>query len=117
MTPEKIRKAVENYHDLLIKQEKLQKRLIRLSGRDPEQEIAVLQRLQTIEQMIEFIDYAIYEEDILTIRESAAVDYRRDGFTYEKIGEIFSVTRESIRKTLESAYKKMAEVAKNQNIA
>ena len=65
MTPEKIRKAVENYHDLLIKQEKLQKRLIRLSGRDPEQEIAVLQRLQLIEQTIEFIDYAIYEEDIL----------------------------------------------------
>jgi DNA-directed RNA polymerase sigma subunit (sigma70/sigma32) len=117
MTSEKIRKAVENYYDLFAKQEKLQKRLISLGGKYPEQEIAILQRLQTIEQMIEFIDYAIYEEDILTIRESAAVDYRRDGFTYEKIGEIFSVTRESVRKTLESAYKKMAEVAKDQNIA
>ena len=29
MTPEKIRKSVENYHDLLIRQEKLQSRSMR----------------------------------------------------------------------------------------
>lgn len=116
MTPEKIKKAVEEFPHMLGKQEKLQKRLINLSGRDPEQEIIIMQQLHSVEQTIEFIDYAIFDGAFLTDRENIVVEYRTRGVSYEKIGETFSITRQGVTAVAERAYKKMAKFAKEQNI-
>ncbi|MGM7637595.1 sigma factor-like helix-turn-helix DNA-binding protein [Bacillus sp. Hm123] len=117
LVPEKVMKAVEDYPNLLIKQEKLQKRLINSSGRDPEQEIIVLQRLEFVEQMIEIIDYAMYEGELLRCRDSVILEYRTNGMTLQQIGTVFSLSRERIRKILESAYQKIADAANQQNIS
>jgi DNA-directed RNA polymerase sigma subunit (sigma70/sigma32) len=117
MPPGQIRKIVEDYPNYLTKKEKLQKRLIQLSGRDPEQEIAILQRLESLERAIDIVDSAIYGDVILTIRESCVVERRMEGLVYREIGEIYLLTRERVRQILELSYKKMADTAKKQNIA
>lgn len=117
MTPEQIRKYVEDYPNLLGKKEKLQKQLISLSGRDPDQEIVLMMRLQPIERIIEFIDYAVYDGDILTDRESLAIEFRSQGKTYQEIGEVIFLTGERTRQIIESAYKKMTEAFNKSEIA
>ncbi|MDP4085760.1 MAG: hypothetical protein Q8934_14235 [Bacillota bacterium] len=66
MAPETIKKSVEDFPKLLIKKEKLQKRLIQVSGKDFEQEMAITQRLESVEQLIELIDNSVFGDEILT---------------------------------------------------
>ncbi|MBY0124498.1 hypothetical protein [Bacillus sp. S/N-304-OC-R1] len=117
MTPEQIRKYVEEYPDLLGKKEKLQKRLISLSGRDPDQEIVFMMRLQTIEQAIELIDSAAYEEKMVDSREACILVHRIEGRSIQEIADYFSLTHQGVRKIIGSAYKKMAESFNKEKIA
>src|SRR5690625_2862880 len=107
-----IKKVVEDYYDLLGRQERLQERLINLSGRDSEQEMTILSRLEEIERHVEIVDYAIYSGDVLTDRESWVLIQRINGYSNAEIGNFFSLTAERIRVILNSIYKKIAEVAK-----
>lgn len=117
MTPRQIRKIVEDYHNYWLKKEKLQDRLINLAGRDPEQEIVILQRLEFVEQSIEIVDFAVYGDVLLTPRESRVVEHRMDGLIYEEIGKIFSLTRQRVEQILKAAYKKIADAANKKNVA
>jgi DNA-binding CsgD family transcriptional regulator len=117
MTPAQVKKIVEDYSNYSFKREKLQKRLINLSGRDLEQEIVILQRLESVEREIELIDSSVYEEEILTLRESSVVELRKDGRTYREIAEVFSLSIEWVRKTLRNSYIKIAEAATIRNVA
>jgi len=117
MSPEQIRKAVEDFLNLLGKQEKLQNRLIKLSGRDSDQEIIILQQLHTLERTIEFIDYALYEADVLTVKEECAVIRRAEGLTLKELAAYLSYTRQGAENILNRAYRKMADAANKQNIS
>lgn len=107
----KIKSAVENYYDLWAKQKELQNRLINLSGRDPEQEMAILMRLESIEKQIEFIDKVIFDDDesILSLRDQAIVMQRMEGHSIKEIAEFFLLTQTQIRNILYKAYQKMAD--------
>jgi DNA-binding NarL/FixJ family response regulator len=109
MTPEKIKKAVEEYPELFIKLKKLQKRLIQVSGRDYEQEMLVMQRLESVEQLIEVIHEALCGNGILTLREACILDHRLDGEELNQIAEFVYLSREGVRLDLNNAYKKIAD--------
>jgi DNA-directed RNA polymerase sigma subunit (sigma70/sigma32) len=111
MTPFEIKKIVEDFPNYLEKKEKLQNRIISLSGRDPEQETVLLQRLEYLEQRVEVIDFAIHADVVLTTRENHAVWRRSEGDTYQKIGDIYNLTREAVRVILAGAYKKISRVS------
>lgn len=119
LTRNEIKNAVENFYDLLEKQEKLQNQLIKFSGRDPEQETAILMRLESIEKQIEFIDEAIFGEDesILNIKEQAIVMYRSEGRSVKEIAELFLLTPQQIRNILNRSYQKMADAFSKRSIA
>lgn len=118
MSPEQIKDAVEHFTDLLNKQEKLQNQLIKLSGRDSDQEIIVMQQLHSLEQTIEFIDYAIYDGEFLSARESCAVEYRTRGQSMEIIQNVFGLkSQQSVRNILEKAYQKMADAFNQDSVA
>lgn len=108
----KIKKAVHEYPDLLHKREKLQRRLIQVSGRDFDQEIAVTQRLEEVEQLIEIINEAVIGEQILTLREAAIVGHRLDRETLKEIGKFFSLSGNRVNQVLSKAYKKISDAAK-----
>lgn len=113
LTAEEVRNYVENYEDHAKSLEKMQKRLISMSGRDLEQESAIMYRIEQLEQGMAIADSAIGMKE-LSNREEAAVLWRLEGKTYQEIGEIFSVTHERARQLLTSAYEKMA--AKSQTM-
>ncbi|NRD81162.1 hypothetical protein HPT25_28120 [Bacillus sp. BRMEA1] len=108
----KIRKAVHEYSELLNKREKLQKRLIQVSGRDFDQEIAITKRLEEVEQLIEIINDAVIGEEILTAREATMVDHRIDGETLKEISEFFLLSSQRVNQILHAAYKKISDAAK-----
>lgn len=110
MTPGQIRKTVENYPDYLVKREQLQKRLINLAGRDPEQEAVLLHRLEEIEVSLEIIDGTMENDSILTAKESYAVFRRVEGTPVSEIANIFGYTVYGTHLVLKSAYKKIAQV-------
>ncbi|MBO1005778.1 sigma factor-like helix-turn-helix DNA-binding protein [Pseudogracilibacillus auburnensis] len=104
LTPEQIKQAVEDFPNLLARQERLQNRIINLAGRDSNQEIIYMQQLQSIEELIDLIDYATDSNDILTDRENWAVYRRVGGATHEEIAEMLVCSRERIRQILSNAY-------------
>jgi DNA-directed RNA polymerase sigma subunit (sigma70/sigma32) len=116
MTPKQIRKVIEDYPNYVLKKESLQKRLINLGGRDPEQELTLIQRLEDVENVIEIVEYAIYEDELLTPKEAFVVECRVDGSTYQEIGDLFSLSRERVRQILDLVYKKIAVATKKQNM-
>jgi hypothetical protein len=109
MTPEQIKETVENFPKLLRQQENLKSRLIKCSGRDPEQEVLILMRLEPIEKAVELIDKAAYESELLTIREECCLIQRMEGKTPKEIADCFSVTTNTVYNLLNKAYKKIAE--------
>lgn len=106
-----VKEIVESYGKQLISLEKMQNRLISLSGRSIEQEEAITQRISEIERKIEIVDFSI-EMNELTNREQAMVIWRSEGKTLEGIGAGFGVSRERSRQILEGAYEKMAVVSR-----
>lgn len=117
MTPEQLKDAIEDYQNLVKRYEKLQKRFIQIAGKDSEQEIAIVQRLESMERVFDLIDYAMDSEDILTTRENLALFHRVYGLTYEKIGEQLLVTHQSAQNYVKSAIKKMVKTANEFRLA
>ncbi len=108
---EDIKAFVEDYSNKMTQMSQLQKRLITLAGRDPEQEIYIGQRLESLERYSELLDIAIFSEGILSDKEICALENRMDGATLQSISEIFSFTTERVRQLLKSSYKKVAELS------
>ncbi|MCM3800043.1 hypothetical protein M4A92_15720 [Caldibacillus thermoamylovorans] len=117
MTSEQIKEAIEDFQNLLSKQEKLQNRLIKLNGRDPEQETLILQRLEKIEVLIELIYQFVYDDEILTIRESCIVLSRLDGYSIKEISDFFDLTTQGTKNILVRACKKISDTYNQTNIA
>lgn len=109
MTPKEVRETIETFPELLKKLGKLQKQLLRVSGRDPEKEMLILMRLEPIEKTIETIEKAAFENEALTIREECCLMQRMEGRTTKEIAECFSVTTATVSNLLTNAYKKIAE--------
>lgn len=117
MTPEQLSDAIEDYQNLVERYEKLQKRFIQIAGKDTEQEIAITQRLESMEKVLDLIDYAMDSEDVLSARENLALFYRLDGLTYEAIGEALFVTHQSAHNYVKNAIKKMVKIARELRLA
>lgn len=114
MTPENIKDAVENYDDFLAKQKKLEKRMISVSRRDPEQELLLSERLEKIEVILDTIhDVMDPDESFLDTRDSAAVMLRTEGFTIEQIGDVFGITHQAVSLLLNKTYITMAAYAES----
>jgi DNA-directed RNA polymerase sigma subunit (sigma70/sigma32) len=111
MTPEQIKEAVENYSQFLTKREQLEKRMISVSGKDPEQEAVLFDRLEHISGLLEVIHESIDCQSPLKTRESGAILMRTDGLTLVEMSDIFGLTRQGVKNILNSAYEKMVLLA------
>lgn len=112
MSPEQVKKAVDNYSTLLQKKQQLHERIIKQSGgRNPEREAAMFHRLKTIERQIELIHYAIDSDAILTTRENYAIYARTEGFSCEEIADTIGITRRSVSTLLNTCYEKISSMA------
>lgn len=106
-----IKKVVEDFPERLVKQEKLNKRLNRLSGRNPEEEMIVAKEIQQFENILYVIDYAdTAGSRILSSKERFAVRLRQEGLSMSEIGYILMMTGSGAQKTISRAYGKMAEL-------
>lgn len=108
MSPEQVRNIVEDYPNLINKIQKAQNRLGRMSGKNPEQEMGILEQLDAWERSFDFINRAIDEEINISTREAFILDLRAHGHTYEQIGDMCYLSTERIRQILNTTYKKMA---------
>lgn len=112
-----IKEIVEEYPVLVKREKQYQEKLIRISGRNPTLEASIMAKLEKVEQKIEFVDNLIFEYDILTDKESLILGYRAEGYSNSRIGELFKLHRETIRKTLDTIYFKLANELKEYRIA
>lgn len=114
MTPEQIKDAVENYHQYLSKREKLEKRMISVSGRDPEQELLLSERLEEVEVIIDTIhDVMDPDDSFLDSRDSTAIILRTEGFSVQKIREVFGLSHQAVYLLLNKSYIEMAAYAES----
>lgn len=106
-----IKKVVEEFPERLVKQEKLNKRLNRLSGRNPEEEMIVAKEIQQFENILYVIDYAdTAGSKILSSRERFSIRLRMEGLSLNEIGHIILMSGSGVGQTINRAYGKMAEL-------
>ena len=109
ITSEEVKEIAEQFPVLITREKRIRDRLVKLVGKDPEQEYYYHAELEAIKKRCDLIFNAIDSNYILTNKENAALFFRTiEGCTLEEIGNRLNCTRERARQLLESTYKKIS---------
>lgn len=105
---DKVKSMIEGYERLTERKQLLYSRLLNLDGSDPLQDESIYNRLEKVEEEENLIMDMIFNTQSLTNKDISILNMRSQGAKPRQIGEFFHLTRETIRKSLEDSYKKIA---------
>lgn len=109
MESQKIKGIVEDYANKKYMLERLYDRLILLSGTDPEQEMAISERIDRYELLFEKVEEVLFDDELLSLKQQATLAFRIEKMSLKEIAEIFGCTDANIRKQLGQIYMLIAE--------
>lgn len=109
MEPQKIKDIVEDYINKKYRLERLYDQLILLSGTDPGREMALSENIDRYEPLIEKVEEALFDDELLTLRQQAILSFRMEDMSIKEIAAIFDCTVANIRMRLDRIYILIAE--------
>lgn len=108
MKVSEVKKLIETHPTVLDRCERLNKRLIEISGTNPTREEFLYKSLDETESSKELVEDIIFNSSYLVDQEVHALELRSLGGSLEIIGKFLGVTKERIRQILNGAYEKIA---------
>jgi DNA-binding CsgD family transcriptional regulator len=109
MSPQKVKERIKSYPQMSVKAVSLERKLINYTGEDPLQAEMLLGRLDQLEQDMERIKEVIYDDSVLTERESNALELLSLGYNLKTIGKFLGVTGERARQLVRQGCRKLSD--------